>query len=106
MTGDDAFHNLLERPRDNPWPHRARRRASLVWVFSSSSPARPTASTVYFGLGYDGQIWAYRVLVWVVPLRIAFFVAKRVCEELLAGERAEKVRRAAEERTKAAFGRG
>jgi hypothetical protein len=57
---------------------------------------------VYFGLCYVGQIWFYRVFIWVGPA-IAFFVAKRVCEELVAGERAEKVRKAAEQRAKAVF---
>jgi hypothetical protein len=60
--------------------------------------------TVYFGLSYVGQIWFYRVFVWVAPVT-AFFVAKRICEELVAGERAEKVRKAAEARAKASFER-
>ena len=59
---------------------------------------------VYFGLSYVGQIWFYRVFIWVAPA-IAFFLAKRICEELVAGEQAEKVRKAAEEQAKAAFGR-
>ena len=48
-----------------------------------------------FALSYSGQIWVYRVLVWVLPI-VAAAVAKRVCEELSAGEQVERRRKAAE----------
>jgi hypothetical protein len=40
---------------------------------------------VLFGISYQGQVWAFRVLVWVLPV-VALFVTKRVCDELLRGE--------------------
>ena len=60
---------------------------------SSSSPAPPTASSVLFGISYTAQIWVYRVLFFVAPA-VALLVTKRVCDELVAGERVERSRRA------------
>jgi hypothetical protein len=50
---------------------------------------------VLFALSYAGQIWVYRVLVWVLPI-VAAAITKRVCEELAAGEQVERRRKAAE----------
>jgi ubiquinol-cytochrome c reductase cytochrome b subunit len=93
-TGDRAYHNLLQRPRDNPW-RTGIGVAVVVWVLLVFMAGALDRSTVFFGIPYDGQIWAFRVLVWVVPL-VALVVSKRVCEELLAGEQVERVRREAE----------
>jgi ubiquinol-cytochrome c reductase cytochrome b subunit len=95
VTGDHAFHNLLERPRDNP-SRTALGVALIVWVFLVFLAGSADRVTVTFGLSYSAQIWAYRVLVWVLPVT-AFFVTRRVCRELLLGERVERVRKRAEE---------
>ena len=89
FTGDRGWANVLDRPRDTPVPHGDRRRARHVAVRRSSSPARPTACTVLFGVSYTAQIWAYRVLFFVAPV-VAFLVTRRVCRELVAGERVEE----------------
>jgi ubiquinol-cytochrome c reductase cytochrome b subunit len=94
VTGDRAWHNLLERPRDNPW-RTGIGVAVVVWVLLVFVAGAVDRSYVFFGITYTSQIWAFRVAVWVVPL-VALFVTKRVCEELLAGEQAERVREAAE----------
>ena len=44
VTGDDAFHNLLQRPRDNPW-RTAIGVAIVTWVFLIFVSGRPTGST-------------------------------------------------------------
>jgi len=85
VAGDDAFHNLLERPRDNPW-RTAIGVAIVTWVFLIFVSGSADRVDVLFGLDYATQIWVYRVAVWVVPL-VALFVTKRVCDELVAGER-------------------
>ena len=93
ITGDDAFHNLLDRPRDAPG------RTALgvgvltgvLLVFLAGSADRVL---VTFGISYAWQIWVYRVAVFVGPPAAAF-VAYRVCLELRAGERAERERRRA-----------
>jgi ubiquinol-cytochrome c reductase cytochrome b subunit len=104
LTGDRAFHNLLERPRDNPM-RTALGAAFFTWVTLFFITGSADRVTVYFGLSYIGQIWFYRVAIWVLPV-IAFFIAKRVCEELRAADRAEKVREAAEAETEALLLRG
>jgi ubiquinol-cytochrome c reductase cytochrome b subunit len=93
-TGDDAFHNLLERPRDNPW-RTAIGVALVLWVLLVFMAGALDRSYVYFGITYESQIRVFRVLVVVAPL-VALFATKRVCDELLAGERVERVRREAE----------
>ncbi len=94
VTGDHAYHNVLERPRDNPW-RTALGAALLSWVFLIFLAGSADRVDVLLGLDYATQLWVYRVAIWVVPL-VALVVTKRVCEELRAGERVERVRRAAE----------
>jgi ubiquinol-cytochrome c reductase cytochrome b subunit len=84
VTGDIAFHNLLDRPRDAPW-RTAIGVAFFTWIFLVFVAGSADRLFVLFGLSYRGQIWAFRVLVWVLPA-VALFVTKRVCDELLRGE--------------------
>ena len=49
FTRDTAFHNLLDRPRDAPVANGDRRRRWSRGSCSSSSPARPIASTCSSG---------------------------------------------------------
>jgi ubiquinol-cytochrome c reductase cytochrome b subunit len=90
LTGDIAFHNVLERPRDNPW-RTAFGVAIVTWVFLIFMSGSADRADVLFGLDYATQIWVYRVVVWLVPV-IAFLVTKRVCDELRAGERVARRR--------------
>jgi ubiquinol-cytochrome c reductase cytochrome b subunit len=85
VTGDDAFHNLLERPRDNPW-RTAVGVAIVTWVFLIFFSGSADRVDVLLGIDYATQIWVYRVAIWVVPI-VALFLTKRVCDELVAGER-------------------
>jgi ubiquinol-cytochrome c reductase cytochrome b subunit len=84
-SGDHAFHNLLERPRDNP-VRTGLGLAFLVWVFLVFTSGSADRVTVWLGISYPAQIWFYRVAVWVLPVAV-FFVTRRVCRELLAWER-------------------
>jgi ubiquinol-cytochrome c reductase cytochrome b subunit len=84
VTGDYGFHNLLDRPRDAPW-RTAIGAAFFTWIFVIFLAGAADRMFVLFGLSYEGQVWAFRVLVWVLPV-VALFVTKRVCEELLRGE--------------------
>ncbi len=94
VTGDHAFHNLLDRPRDAPW-RTAIGVALLSWVFLVFVAGSADRVTVLFGISYTAQIWVYRVLVWVVPL-VALAITLRVCKELREGELVERRRKAAE----------
>jgi ubiquinol-cytochrome c reductase cytochrome b subunit len=94
FTGDRAFHNLLQRPRDNPW-RTAAGAALLAWVFIVFLAGSADRVDVLFGLDYATQIHVYQVLWWVIPL-LVLFVTKRVCDELRRGEQATAIRRQAE----------
>jgi ubiquinol-cytochrome c reductase cytochrome b subunit len=93
-TGDTAFHNLLDRPRDAP-RRTALGAAVLTWVFLIFLAGSADRVDVLFGLDYRAQIWAYRVLVWVLPA-IVLVVTRRICLELQAGERVARERKRAE----------
>jgi ubiquinol-cytochrome c reductase cytochrome b subunit len=94
VTGDQAFHNLLDRPRDAPW-RTAIGVAFFTWIFVVFLAGAADRMFVLFGLSYEGQVWAFRVLVWVLPV-VALFVTKRVCDELLRGEIVEIRRKVVE----------
>jgi ubiquinol-cytochrome c reductase cytochrome b subunit len=100
VTGDYAFHNLLDRPRDAPW-RTALGVGFFTWVFVVFVAGASDRLFVSFALSYSGQIWVYRVLVWVLPI-VAVIVTKRVCEELVAGEQVLARRKAAEAEASAA----
>jgi len=94
VTGDYAFHNLLDRPRDAPW-RTAIGVAFFTWIFIVFLAGAADRMFVLFGLSYQGQVWAFRVLVWVLPV-VALFVTKRICEELQRGEVVEVRRKLVE----------
>ena len=94
VTKDYGFHNLLDRPRDAPW-RTALGAAILTWIFLIFATGSADRVSVLFGLSYRGQIFAMRILVWVIPLVVGV-VTKRVCEELRAGEEVAARRHAAE----------
>ena len=94
FTDDAAFHNLADRPRDAPG-RTAIGVAMAVWVVLVFVAGGADRIDVLFGISYVGQIWTFRVLVFVVPV-VAGTVAYRVCKELQAGEPVEKNRHRAE----------
>ena len=100
LTGDQSFHNVLERPRDNP------RRTAIglwvvSWVFLVFVAGASDRVNVMFDLSYTSQIWFYRVFIWVGPTIIAF-VAYRVCKELQASEKTKHEQHKAEARARLA----
>jgi ubiquinol-cytochrome c reductase cytochrome b subunit len=90
LSGDDGFHNRLERPRDNP-TRTATVLALLVWVFLVFMAGSADCVYVWLGLSYSHQIWGYRVAIVLVPIA-TWFVTRRVCRELLLGEAVEAVK--------------
>jgi ubiquinol-cytochrome c reductase cytochrome b subunit len=93
-TGNHGFTNLLERPRDRPW-QTAIGVAVLSFVFIVFVAGSADRVDVLFGISYSTQIWVYRVLVFVVP-PLALLLTHRICKELVATDRVERVRKAAE----------
>jgi ubiquinol-cytochrome c reductase cytochrome b subunit len=93
-SGDDGWHNVLERPRDNP------RRTGIgvgviTWVVLVFVAGSSDRVNLVFGIPYTNQIWFYRVFALVGPFLFGF-VAWWVCRELQAGELVEEDRHRAE----------
>jgi ubiquinol-cytochrome c reductase cytochrome b subunit len=94
FTGDRAYHNLLERPRDAPW-RTAIGIAMVVWVVLVFVAGSADRIYVLFNISYATQLWFFRVVVIVAPA-VCGAIAYRTCVELRAGERVEQDRHAAE----------
>src|SRR6266536_1384696 len=84
FTGDVAFHNLLDRPRDAP-VRTAIGVGMVSWVFLVFLAGSADRVNVTFGIGYVSQIWVYRVIVWVLPVLFGL-VTWWTCKELRASE--------------------
>jgi ubiquinol-cytochrome c reductase cytochrome b subunit len=84
FSGDRAFHNLLERPRDAP-VQTAIGAAFFTWVGLIFLVGSADRIFVELGIPYTWQIWIFRVAVFAAPV-LAFFVAKRICDELRVNE--------------------
>jgi len=93
LTGDRAYHNVLDRPRDAP-RRTAIGVAMIVWVVLVFAAGSADRVDVLFGITYVSQIWVYRVLVFVGPA-VGAVIAYRICKELQAGEPVEAARHAA-----------
>jgi ubiquinol-cytochrome c reductase cytochrome b subunit len=98
--GDDRIHNLLERPRDRPW-RTAIGAAFLTWVVLIFMAGSADRVDVLLGISYVGQIWVYRVAVFLLPL-IVLFLTRRVCLELRQIERIEAEQQQAEDEARRA----
>jgi ubiquinol-cytochrome c reductase cytochrome b subunit len=104
LSRDRHPHNLLDRPRDAPW-RTAFATALLAWVFVIFIAGSADRAYVLFGWSYQTQIEVYRVLVFLLPVS-AFWLARRICAELLRNERVEASRHAAELEAEGAAGGG
>jgi ubiquinol-cytochrome c reductase cytochrome b subunit len=100
FTRDHASHNLLDRPRDAP-SRTGLGVAFLAWVVLVFVAGSSDRMTVFLGLSYVGQIWFWRVAVFVVPV-VLFFVTRAACRSLLRTEEVERVRERAEAEAEAA----
>jgi ubiquinol-cytochrome c reductase cytochrome b subunit len=87
VSGDYRAHNLLQRPREAPW-RTAIGAAFLSWVVLIFLAGSADRLTVFLGVNYDSQIWAYRVLFVVLPV-VVLLVTRRICLELQEEERIE-----------------
>jgi ubiquinol-cytochrome c reductase cytochrome b subunit len=94
FSGDVAFHNLLDRPRDAP-VRTAIGVWMVSWVFLVFMAGSADRVNVTFGIGYVSQVWVYRVIIWVLPVLFGL-VAWWTCKELQASERVVHERHEAE----------
>ena len=84
-TGDHARHDLLERPRDNPW-RTAVGAAMITWVFAVFFAGSNDRLYFRYFIPYEGQIWFWRFAALVLPF-VVYVLVKRICVELKASER-------------------
>jgi ubiquinol-cytochrome c reductase cytochrome b subunit len=84
VTGDNGRHELLERPRDNPW-RTGVGAGFLTWVYITFFAGSTDRIFFRFGIPYEGQIWFWRVGAFVLPF-VVYFLVRRVCEELRVSE--------------------
>jgi ubiquinol-cytochrome c reductase cytochrome b subunit len=94
FSRDRHPHNLVDRPRDAP-RRTAFATALLAWVFVIFMAGSADRAYVLVGWSYETQIEVYRVLVFVVPV-VAYWLARRICLELLRNERVARGRHEAE----------
>jgi ubiquinol-cytochrome c reductase cytochrome b subunit len=95
LSGDRAFHNLLDRPRDAP-NRTAFGVAFLMWIFLVFAFGAADRIFVLFELSYNTQLYVFRIAIWVIPA-ILFFLVRRFCRGLQAAEAVEAVQEQAEE---------
>jgi ubiquinol-cytochrome c reductase cytochrome b subunit len=100
VTGDYAVHNLLERPRDRPW-RTAIGAAFLSWVIVIFTFGAADRIYVLLGVSYQGQLWAFRALVFVLPV-IVLFATHRICLNLKSVEEHDAEEERAEEEAREA----
>jgi quinol---cytochrome-c reductase cytochrome b subunit len=93
--GDRRRHNLLDRPRDAPW-RTAIGVAVATWVLVVLFAGAIDRSSVTFGISYTGQIWVFRLAIFVLPV-VAGAVALSLCRGLQLKERLEEEKHAAEQ---------
>ena len=96
ITGDERFHNLVDRPRDVAW-RTATGAAFFTCVAVVFLAGAMDRAFVFFDLSYPAQVWVFRVLVFVAPV-VAFFAVRRLCDELQESERVEHARDEAQRR--------
>jgi len=84
VARDYARHDLLERPRDNPW-RTAVGAAFFTWVFTVFAAGSSDQIFVSVGIPYTSQVWFFRFAAFILPV-VVFFTTRRVCRDLRAAE--------------------
>ncbi|MDI2028029.1 ubiquinol-cytochrome c reductase cytochrome b subunit [Saccharopolyspora sp. TS4A08] len=85
LSGDDAHHNLLQRPRDNPVRTSLGVMAIAFFLVVLISGMNDIVAFV-FGLSLNMMTWAGRVGVLVLP-PLAYYITYRICLGLQRSDR-------------------
>jgi ubiquinol-cytochrome c reductase cytochrome b subunit len=83
VTGDRSRHELLDRPRDNPW-RTAIGTAFFTWVLMIFAAGAADRLLLSIGFPYEGQVWFFRCACVIAPV-VTGGIALRVCRELRDG---------------------
>ncbi len=86
MTGDNALHNLLQRPRDVPVRTALGVMAIAFYMVLLMSSANDWFA-FYFDISLNATTWMGRIGLLIVP-PIAYWVTYRICLGLQKGDRA------------------
>jgi ubiquinol-cytochrome c reductase cytochrome b subunit len=92
LTRDKAEHHVLDKPRDRPM-RTAVGAAALAFYFTLFAASSTDVLANYLDLSLNYVIWAFRILVIVVPLVVGP-LAYKICNELRAVPGAGKRKRA------------
>ena len=84
-TKDRGYHNLLDRPRDNPL-RTSLGVAAIVWYLVLFASGGNDIIALKLGVSINSVTYAGRILFFVAPA-IAFFVTRRICLSLQARDR-------------------
>ena len=85
FTGDHEFHNLLQRPRDNPTRTGIGAMALTFYGVLMISGGNDVIATT-FHISLNAMTWGGRTACILLP-PIAFYVARRICYSLQAKDR-------------------
>ncbi|HVV30368.1 MAG TPA: ubiquinol-cytochrome c reductase cytochrome b subunit [Mycobacteriales bacterium] len=88
MTGDRAYHNLLQRPRESPVRAGAGMMALTFYGVLVASGANDVFASI-FHISLNVTTWIGRVLIIVLP-PIAYVVTKKICEALNRSDAAKR----------------
>jgi ubiquinol-cytochrome c reductase cytochrome b subunit len=83
ITRDRRRHELLDRPRDNPW-RTAIGVAFFTWVFTVFAAGAADRLLLSIGFPYQGQVWFFRIAFFVAP-PVAGWATLRLCRALASG---------------------
>jgi ubiquinol-cytochrome c reductase cytochrome b subunit len=77
VTGDNAEHHVLDRPRNVPTRTGLGVMALVTWLMLLAAGANDVIA-VAFHLSINTITWSFRVLIFIVP-PLAYIVTKRIC---------------------------
>ena len=80
VTGDDEFHNLLDRPRDRP-KRTAAGAAMFALLFTLFAASSTDVLANFFHISLNAVLWFFRIAVIVIPI-IAGLVTYQLCREM------------------------
>jgi ubiquinol-cytochrome c reductase cytochrome b subunit len=92
LTGDNAIHQLLERPRDRP-KRTAFGAAFFGMLFTSFCASSTDVLANFFHVSLNETLWFFRIAIFVVPV-IVYVFTWRICLEMQGVEGMGKRKRA------------
>jgi ubiquinol-cytochrome c reductase cytochrome b subunit len=80
VTGDNAMHNLLDRPRDRP-KRTAAGVAMFALLFTLFAASSTDVLANFFHVSLNAVLWFFRIAVFVIPI-VSALVTYQLCREM------------------------